>query len=375
MSNEANSKAKAVFEQSAGGTVLSIGGTWQLTEPFPHVEEVMPKELDKDEINVVSKDLAEWDSSLPLFLLRVRTWCNGRRVKMNMADLPDAVKRLLEIISQSEEQGGATKTRQSSSLSPARIFNKVISKLKNSVQFVGECVIGMMEIPAKPRHFHWKTFFAQMIEAGPKALPIVGLLSFLVGLTFGYETSIQLRRFGLQFYMVNAAGTSIFRQIGPVIAAILLAGRTGAAFAAHIANMKLGNEIAALEMIGVSPVTFLVLPRLAALFFMLPLITLYSDFFGILGPLVIAVFKLNIPVDGFLIQLSNAISLSDFLIGVIKSFVFALLIGFAGTWHGLESERSSAGLGRSVTAAVVTGIAAVLTADALFSPVLEHLGF
>lgn len=375
MSKETDSKAKVVFKQSADAICLSIGGTWRLTEPFPVLEEAMPKEVKTSEITVVSEDLADWDSSLPLFLLRVRAWCNQRKIKMNLRELPEGVKGLFDLISKSEEEAATAKVRKPLPQQLSRTVKDRISKWKSAVQFLGECVIGIVEAPTKPRQFHWKTFFYQMVEAGPKAFPVIGLLSFLVGLTFAYETSIQLRRFGLQFYMIGAVGTSIFREIGPLIAAILLAGRTGAAFAANIANMKLENEIAALEMIGVSPVSFLVLPRMAALLLMMPVSALYSDLCGALGPLVIAVFKLNVPVTGFMVQLHNSVTLTDVNVGLVKSVVFGVLIGLAGTLQGMLSDRSSAGLGRAVTSAVVTGIAAILAADSLFSPILEHLGY
>lgn len=369
------SKAKAEFKQSADASVLSIGGTWLLTEPFPVLQEVVPEKPGHSEIRVIPTDLVEWDSSLPLFLLRVQTWCNQHSINLNIAALPDKVKRLFDLISTNEKEASTIKPRQPPSHPLAQIARHAISKSKDSVQFVGECVLGVMHIATARRQFHYKAFFNEMVQTGPRALPIICLLSFLVGLTFAYETSIQLRRFGLQFYMIGAAATSIFREIGPLIAAILIAGRTGAAFAAHIANMKLGNEIDALEMIGVSPVSFLVLPRLAALLLMMPLITLYSDFAGVLGPLIISVYKLDVPITGFLTQLQNAVTLTDVVVGLVKSVVFAILVGLAGTLCGLQSEQSSAGLGRAVTAAVVTGIAAILAADALFSPILEHLGF
>ncbi|HTV61104.1 MAG TPA: ABC transporter permease [Verrucomicrobiae bacterium] len=375
MSKETELKAKAVIEQSAGTALLSVGGTWRLTESFPQIEEVMPKEIGGDEIRVIPIDLIEWDSSLPLFLLRVRAWCNQHAAKMNIAGLPDSLKQLFQIILASEEQAASVQIRQTPSRSIGQAIRQAITKGRNSIQFIGECLIGMMELPKARRQYHWKAFFSGMVEAGPKALPIIGLLSFLVGLTFAYETSIQLRRFGLQFEMIGASGVSIFRQIGPLMAAILLAGRTGAAFAAHIANMKLGREIDALEVLGVTPVNFLALPRMIALLVTIPFTTLYSDLCGILGPMVIAVDKLDIPMAGFLNQLQHTVSITDIVVGLVKSLVFAVLIGLAGTLRGLQSERSSAGLGRAVTSAVVTGIAAILAADALFSPILEHLGF
>ena len=374
MPRKTNSKAKAEFKESADGSVLSIGGTWHLTQPFPLPEEVVPGDMRCSDIRVIPTDLVGWDSSLPVFLLRVQTLCDKHTINLNITALPEKLRRLLDLISAREKEGLTIEPRKPPSHPFARIADRAISSCRNSAQFIGECLVGVKQIATTPRQFDYKAFFSQMVEAGPNAFPIIGLLSFLIGLTFAYETSIQLRRFGLQFYMIGAAGNSIFREIGPLIAAILLAGRTGAAFAANIANMKLENEIDALEMIGISPVSFLVLPRLAALLLMMPVITLYSDLSGILGPLVISVGKLGIPVAGFLVQLQHAVSLTDVVVGLVKSLVFGVLIGLAGTLHGLQSERSSAGLGRAVTAAVVTGIAAILTADALFSPILNHLG-
>ena len=212
------------------------------------------------------------------------------------------------------------------------------------------------------------------MEAGPKALPIIGLLSFLIGLTFAFETSMQLSKFGAKIYVIDALGVAMLRQIGPLIAAVVLAGRTGAAFAARIADMKLGGELDALEMVGVSPVQFLVLPRVLALVLVMPLITVYSDFLGVLGGLVITVSKLDMPAIGFWSQLRYSLHVTDLNVGIVKGVVYGLLIGLAGTWHGLKSERSSEGVGRAVSSAVVTGIASLIAADALFSPILKGLG-
>ena len=375
MPAKTNSNAKAEFKESADASVLSISGRWHLTEPFPLLEEIVPEKIGHPEICVIPRGLIEWDSSLPLFLLRVQTWCNNHGINLNITALPDKVKRLFDLILINEKEASAVEPRKPPSHPFARFIGHVVSAFKTPVQFIGECILGVMQIATAPRQFHSKAFFSEMVQAGPKAFPIIGLISFLVGLTFAYETSIQLRRFGLQFYMIGATGTSIFREIGPLIAAILLAGRTGAAFAANIANMKLGNEIAALEMIGVSPVSFLVLPRMAALLLMTPVVTLYSDLCGMLGPLIISLYKLNVPMTGFVVEIQNAVSLTDVVVGLIKSFFFAILIGVAGTLRGLQSEPSSAGLGRAVTSAVVTGIASILATDALFSPILNHLGY
>jgi phospholipid/cholesterol/gamma-HCH transport system permease protein len=369
------SKVTVAIDQPAETVLLKVGGIWRLTEPFPRLDEVLPANAAPRELRVVPDALVEWDSSLPLFLLRVRGWCHEHAARLNLDALPDTLKRLFQLISASEEQAPALAPRKPRPHPVARAVRRAAAEWKGSTQFIGECALGTMEVPTAPRHFHWKAFLAEMVETGPKALPIVGLLSFLIGVTFAFETSIQLARFGLQIYVIQGIGGSVLRQIGPLIAAVLLAGRTGAAFAAHIANMKLGGEIDALEMLGVSPVTFLVLPRLAALILIMPLITLYSDVAGILGGLAIATVKMDIPAAEFWVRLQHAISLTDLEVGLAKSLVFAIVIGLAGTLRGLQSERSSVGVGHAVTSAVVTGIAATIVTDALFSPILHRLGF
>jgi phospholipid/cholesterol/gamma-HCH transport system permease protein len=368
------SKATAAVEQSDEAVLLKVGGTWRLTEPFPDVKEFMSADIKNRKVRVVPEQLDEWDSSLPLFLLRVRQWCRKQRIELDIHALPEALKRLFHLILTSEEHEPAIKPRKPEPHPVARRARHIVSQWKRSTEFIGECAIGTMEVPTEPRHFHWKTFFAEMVEVGPKALPIIGMMSFLIGITFAFETSIQLERFGLQYYVVQGVGGSVLRQIGPLIAAVLLAGRTGAAFAAHIANMKLGGEIDALEMLGVSPVNFLILPRLAALVLMLPIITLYSDLIGILGGMTVCTAKIHMPAVVFWTMLQQTTSLGDVGVGLIKSFVFALLIGLSGTLRGLQSERSSVGVGHAVTSAVVTGIASIIAADALCAPIFHRLG-
>lgn len=377
---DTDSRATAAIEKTTEALLLKVGGTWRLTETFPQVAEIMPdepagqKQSNRQKIRVIPDDLAEWDSSLPLFLLRVRDWCGQHDFRLDLDALPETLKRLFQLISASEQEQPPGHKRKPEPHPVLRAARHWFSEWKDSTRFIGECVIGAIEVPATPRHFHWKTFLMEMVEAGPKALPIIGLLSLLIGMTFAFETGSQLEKFGLEIYVIQGIGAAVLRQIGPLIAAVVLAGRTGAAFAAHIANMKLGGEIDALEMIGVSPVNFLVLPRLAALLLMTPLITLYSDLCGILGGMAVAVFDMNVPLAEFWIRLQHAISSTDLEVGIVKSAVFAFIIGLSGTLRGLQSERSSLGVGRAVTSAVVTGIASIIVADALFSPILHRLG-
>lgn len=363
------------MEPSDDTLVLRVGGIWRLTEELPRLLELMHSHPIRRQILVVPKELIDWDSSLPLFLLHLRSWCREHNTALNLDALPPALRQLLHLIQESEENAAPSKPPEPIDQPAAILAKRAALAMKDSVSFVGECAIGMMETPTDPRQFRWRDFFVEMVQAGPKAMPIVGLLSFLVGVVFAYETVTQLRQFGAQIYVINGLGVAVARQIGPILAAVVLAGRTGAAYAAHIGNMKLGGEIDSLEVLGVSPITFLVLPRLAALFCMMPLITLYSDLFGLLGGFMVTVSSMNIPATEFWVQLQSALSLTDIIIGLIKGVVFGVLIGLAGTLRGLQCERSSAGVGRAATSAVVIGITAIIAADTVFAPIINNLGF
>lgn len=371
--NNTPANATATVESTPEQYVLKVGGEWRLTESLPQLENVMPHEAQPRPVKVVPAELSAWDSSLPLFLLHVRGWCDGRHSSLDIEALPDQLKKLFGILSQSNEKNPAAAAEPQPH--PARHrFRQKLQAWKSSVSFVGECAIAAARVPAQPRQFSWRDFLEEMIAAGPKALPIIGGLSFLIGLTFAFDTAIQLQRFGAVSFVIPGVGLAVLRQTGPTIAAMVLAGRTGAAFAARIANMNLGGELDALELLGVSPVQYLILPRVLALALMMPLITLYSDFFGLLGGLVIGVAKLDMPAIGFMVQMKNAVGMSDLMVGLIKSVVYGGLIGVLSTLCGLHSERSSQGVGRAVTSAVVRGIAAVVTADALFAPIFKQLG-
>lgn len=368
-------KAIAEFQTEGDVLLLKLSGSWRLTEERPSVWETLGEHSACQEIRVLPEQLEQWDSSLPLFLMQLRSWCFERGIRLKLEALPEALRKLLQLIEESESKTPPKGPAEPRTNPVSRVAIKALAQMKDSTQFVGECVIGALEAPTDPRQGRWTDLFVEMVQAGPKALPLVSLLSFLVGVVFAFETSNQLRRFGAQIYVINALSVAVVRQIGPILAAVLLAGRTGAAFAAHLGNMKVNGEIDALQVLGVSPINFLVLPRLAALIWMMPMLALYADLFGILGGLFIALFKIHIPATEFWVQVQTTVTFTDIAIGLIKAVVFGVLIGFAGTLRGLQSERSSTGVGRATTSAVVTGIASILVANTLLSPIIDKLGW
>jgi phospholipid/cholesterol/gamma-HCH transport system permease protein len=186
---------------------------------------------------------------------------------------------------------------------------------------------------------------------------------------------VQLRQFGADIYVADLVGLSVVREMGPMMAAIILAGRTGAAFAATLGNMRANEEVDALETLGIAPVHFLVLPRIIALVLMMPLLTLYANGVGILGGMVVSAGVLEIPPTAYWIETQSIVDMSDITSGLIKSVVFAVLIGLAGCLRGLQAERSAAGVGLAATSAVVTSILLIIVADALFAVVFNIVGW
>jgi phospholipid/cholesterol/gamma-HCH transport system permease protein len=225
-----------------------------------------------------------------------------------------------------------------------------------------------------PQKFRWRDCVDEMQQCGAMALPIVSLISFLVGLIMAYQAAVQLRQFGADIYVADLVGLSVVREMGPMMAAIVLAGRTGAAFAATLGNMKANEEIDALSALGISPVDFLVLPRIVALGLMMPLLALYANCVGILGGMIVSAGILQIPPTAYWIETQSIVDLSDVSTGLFKALSFGLLIGLAGCLRGLQAERSAAGVGRAATSAVVTAILLIIVSDAFFAVAFNILG-
>jgi len=211
-------------------------------------------------------------------------------------------------------------------------------------------------------------------EVGAQALPIVSLISFLVGVILAYVGAVQLRQFGAQIYVADLVGIGMTREMGAMMAAVIMAGRTGAAFAAQLGTMQVNEEIDALTTLGISPIEFLVLPRILALAIMMPLLCLYADLLGLLGGMAVGVGMLDLGVVEYYVRTAGAISIADCVAGLIKAAVFGVLVAVAGCLRGIQCGRSSAAVGAATTSAVVTGIVLIIVSDALTTVLFDLLG-
>jgi phospholipid/cholesterol/gamma-HCH transport system permease protein len=288
--------------------------------------------------------------------------------------LPEKVRTLLAQISASHETSVPFDRSENFFAVVGHATMGVSHKTKEISQFVGECVIGAFRLLKKPHKFRWRDCIYEMQQCGAMALPIVSLISFLVGVTLAYTGALVLRQYGGDIYVADLIGLAVVREMGAVMTGVVLAGRTGAAFAATLGNMKANEEIDALETLGISPVDFLVMPRLVALGVMMPLLAMYANALGILGGMAVGMGVLNIPPAAYWIEMGTIVSLSDISAGVIKAVSFGLIIGLAGCLRGLQAERSAAGVGRAATSAVVTSILLIVVSDAVFAVLFNVVG-
>lgn len=240
--------------------------------------------------------------------------------------------------------------------------------------FVGEAFVAFLKFLLGRARYRRSDLLLVIQEVGAQALPIVTLISFLVGVILAYVGAIQLRQFGAQVYVADLVGIGMTREMGAMMAAIIMAGRTGAAFAAQLGTMQVNEEIDALKTLGISAMEFLVLPRMLALAVMMPLLCVYADLLGILGGAAVGIGTLDIGPTQYYLRTTEAVGLDSALAGLIKASVFGVLVAIAGCLRGMQCGRSSAAVGAATTSAVVTGIVLIVVSDALTTVIFDVIG-
>lgn len=250
------------------------------------------------------------------------------------------------------------------------IGESTVSKLKEVgyfLNFIGELSQNLFSIIKGPRNIQWTSLLVQIEETGYQALPIVALLSFLVGIVLAYQMGVELKAYGANIYIVNVTGLAILREFGALITAIIVAGRTGSAFTAQIGSMKVHEEIDALLTMGLSPVNRLVIPKVLGLLIAMPLLVVWADFFGLLGSMVMSNLSLDIGYVDFIQRLEEVIDLRDYLLGISKAPTFALIIAIVGCFQGLRVKMTADSVGKQTTVSVVQSIFLIIIADAIYS--------
>jgi phospholipid/cholesterol/gamma-HCH transport system permease protein len=299
-------------------------------------------------------------------------------IEIRMQGLRPAIETLLATVAASATPGSAPQPPQNPFVAVvARTGRATIFALRESrdlVGFLGHCVVAIVRALAQPRRIRFTSLFHHIERAGLNAMPIVGLISFLIGIVMAFQSADQLQRFGASIFTVNIVGQGVLRELGVLLTAIMLAGRSGSAFTAQIGTMKVREEVDAMRTIGLDPMDVLVLPRLLALIVALPLLTFFADLMGLLGGALMAMLTLDITLFQFVRQLKGAVTLWTFWVGMIKAPVFGFVIALVGCYEGLRVTGSAESVGALTTRSVVESIFLVIVLDALFSIFFSVIG-
>jgi phospholipid/cholesterol/gamma-HCH transport system permease protein len=369
------------FELPSEDTLLvRLTGEWKLANKLPEADEVVKKVNADPKIRRITFDTEElrgWDSGLLIFLIKLQELSSqGRPITVDLEGLSPGIKRLLRLSSAVPERKGARRGEARISFLD-RVGDSAIASWKSILQmleFIGEATVAFMRLFSGRARFRTSDFFLTVQECGAQALPIVSLISILVGLILAFIGAIQLQIFGAQIYVASLVGIGMVRALAAIMTGIIMAGRTGAAFAAQLGTMQVNEEIDALKTLGVPPMEFLVLPRMLALFLMMPLLSLYADLMGILGGMIIGVSMLNLNFMEYFIKTQQSVSIADFVVGLFSAAVFGVLVALAGCKQGMQCGRSASAVGEATTSAVVTSIVSIVVAMALITVVCNVLG-
>jgi len=368
------------FIQAQDGTlVIRLVGTWSLKAGIPSAADIQSQVASTGISRGVafdSRDLTSWDSSVLTFLVEVSELCQQRGILMNREGLPVGVQKLLTLAEAVPERKGArrevTEVPFLERLGTGTLG--LAGSAKEMLAFLGDMTVTFLALLRMKAHYRASDLFLLIQQCGAQALPIVTLISFLVGVILAFVGAVQLKQFGAQIYVADLVGIAMMREMGAMMTGIIMAGRTGAAFAAQLGTMKVTQEVDALTTAGFSPLEFLVLPRVMALILMMPLLCLYADFVGVIGGAVIGVGMLDLSWTTYFNETANAISLTDISGGVFKASVYGVLIALSGCLRGLQCGNSSSAVGDAATSAVVTGIVAIVMACGIFAVVFYILG-
>jgi phospholipid/cholesterol/gamma-HCH transport system permease protein len=368
------------FDRQAGDTLLvRLQGHWTIGQKLPSAEEV-GKQVESDHaIRQIAFDvgaLSDWDSGLLSFLTKIINQCSAKKITVNQQGLPEGIQKLLQLAFAVPERKGARKEAVRDPLL-TRIGASTIAGGQASLDtlsFIGEAFLAFLKFFVGKARFQRADLMLTIQQAGVQALPIVSLISALVGLIFAFIGAVQLKMFGAQIFVANLVAIAMTRVMGAVMVGVIMAGRTGAAFAAQIGTMQVNEEIDALQTLGISPMEFLVLPRMLALALMMPLLCVYADLMGILGGFIVGVGMLDISTNQYINQTINAMNLYQFFIGIVHAIVFGVLVALAGCLRGIQCGRSASAVGQATTSAVVTSIVAIVLATAIITVVCNLLG-
>jgi phospholipid/cholesterol/gamma-HCH transport system permease protein len=376
--SDAPAKTGLTVRRTTDGVLLvGMAGDWVARSGIP-VLGVIAKELAGGGITALAFDasgLGRWDSGLVALLFKSYDLCEKNRVEFRTETLPAGMAKLIRLAQAVPEKKDAARSTacapflQRVGVSGLAVWEGAAGML----MFIGENVLAFLTMLRGRAQFCWADMFLAMQECGPQALGIVALINFLIGLILAFVGATELSRFAASIYTADLVAVATVREMGCIMTGIILCGRTGAAFAAQLGTMKVNQEIEAFQTFGISPVEFLVLPRMLALILMMPLLCIFADAIAIAGGFLVSTLMLDVTPALYLSRTVSAISLSAFLLGVFKGTFFGVVVALTGCLRGMQCGTNAAAVGQATTSAVVTGITTIIASDGLFAVICNAL--
>jgi phospholipid/cholesterol/gamma-HCH transport system permease protein len=363
-----------------GQATLRLAGAWRLNRRLPTtdaLEKQLGTQAGLKTVVFESTRLDAWDSGLVTYLAGVITACRKHNIEVNQDGLPEGIRGLLRLaFAVPERQGARRQERRISFVEQVGNDTQALIRSTGEIMaFLGESVLAFRRLLAGQARLRRADLWLIIQEAGANALPIISLVTFLVGMILAYIGNAQLAQFGARIYVADLVGLAMVIQMGALITAIVLAGRTGAAFAAQLGTMQVNEEIDALRTLGISPMEFLVLPRMLALMLMTPLLAIYANLMGILGGGFVGSLVGDLSVIEYFVETRNAIGLHHIAQGIINATVYGAIVAISGCLRGMQCGRSASSVGLATTSAVVTAIVFIVLAAAVLTIVFNALGW
>ncbi len=366
-----------LFEQTPLARVL-IGGAWRIGQNCPRADATINRLQSLQGLEIVrleSLDLMHWDSLLLTYIRALSQFCDAQGITLDTRALPEGVQGLLMLAAAVPERQDASRQKNLddwlSILGRQTLW--LVKDIGLLADFIGEAILGFLRLLGGQSQLRWSDFWRLVEACGPNALPIITLISALVGMILAFVGAVQLKLFGAQIFIADLVGLGMAREMGAMMTAILMAGRTGSAYAAEIGSMTVNDEIDALKTSGFSPMDFLVMPRILAMLVTIPLLCLYADIWGMIGGALVAAGLFDISASEYLIQIQTRLRLIDFEVGIGKSAVFGILVASAGCLRGLLCQRNASSVGLATTSAVVTAIVYIVISDAVMTLLVTAL--
>lgn len=375
----ANHPNLTVERKAPDALLVRLSGNWREHGETPGagaIQEAFDQFKEVKSLSFESAGLVAWDSRFVVLIRNCSEMCRTRHIELHDDGLPEGMRRLLRLAEAVPERKGAHR-RADKIPFLQNVGGHVLKGWDGTLglfTFLGENFLALGKLLRGRAQFRWSDAFLVIEQCGPQALGIVAMINFLIGLILAFVGAVELLKFGASIYVADLVGIATVREMGCVMTGIILCGRTGAAFAAQLGTMKVNEEINALQTFGISPIEFLVLPRMIALMLVMPFLCAFADFISIAGGFIVSVTMLDVTPTVYLDRTIHAIQLQSFLLGIGKGCFFGFLVAYTGCLRGMQSGSSAAAVGEATTRAVVTGISAIIASDGIFAVITHALG-